>query len=431
MSQVPEGSFYCVDCDAYGTTTQLQQYFESAAQERADFDTSRAHVEFLLEKQHQHVNGNNNDAATAETKRRRRRVPMSELWRISQSHGDAMSEPSTAQTVEPKKLSPPLGPDFLVGKPLRLYCPVGNNYHNGRILDWRKATHLAPVSDDEPRNAFHGKSDIASSEFLVRFPAGMNHRKQSLHCWIILEEHALAVGTSLVWGKFDIKDGPNGWHPAQTWLRTSLELVPFCHLLEENKNQISYETEYHPGGETWALTEVLGTDTHVLLSLQSEAVDFFSPTVPNHGALLKGQKHGKSPHPVSPTKGRDLKNDRQLEISTALALAESQEQKRIREWSAMPLNNAAHKQALSIVDESALPPLLVSPQDGNHGDDDRIPRLCPQIEQGLDRLWIMELLRERGAERSLDSAASLSCELVGSSPLVVAKFREAASRTTC
>jgi hypothetical protein len=27
--------------------------------------------------------------------------------------------------------------EFLIGKPVRLYCNLDNEYHSGRILDWR------------------------------------------------------------------------------------------------------------------------------------------------------------------------------------------------------------------------------------------------------------------------------------------------------
>jgi hypothetical protein len=48
-------------------------------------------------------------------------------------------------------------------------------------------------------------SEVAQCEFLVVFPAGLNYRKRTVHEWLILEEHSLAVGTSLVWGQDSIR----------------------------------------------------------------------------------------------------------------------------------------------------------------------------------------------------------------------------------
>ena len=52
---------------------------------------------------------------------------------------------------------------------------------------------------------YYGIGSLSTTEFLVRFPAGLQGRKKELLRWIMLEEHSLAVGVSLIEGKTSLK----------------------------------------------------------------------------------------------------------------------------------------------------------------------------------------------------------------------------------
>ena len=84
-------------------------------------------------------------------------------------------------------------PKSLIGKPVRLYCPVGNSYHNGRIVDIR------PHQSD--------------TECRIRFNAGSDYRKVSLTSWIRLEEHCVAVAVTMLHAKLADKK----WAPVRVW----------------------------------------------------------------------------------------------------------------------------------------------------------------------------------------------------------------------
>ena len=137
----------------------------------------------------------------------------------------------------------PLDPSFFVGQPIRLYNPIEDAYHVGRIVDWKtvpattKSSGEMPESsagrkttgteeDESPRKKkSKGKSKggkrantaassatsieaqpvdtidkaVARTQYLVRFRAGIDGRKVPVHQWIFLEEHAVSVGVGLVW----------------------------------------------------------------------------------------------------------------------------------------------------------------------------------------------------------------------------------------
>ena len=141
-------------------------------------------------------------------------------------------------------------PEFLVGKPTRLYNNLDNEYHHGRIVDWRKCT-IYPrltsssyeyieehnVSDDgltsQQNNIstnntsaavksisinqldYYGFGPLSTCEFLVRFPSGLQGRKKELLKWIMLEEHSLAVGVSLILGKKSKLSRSVDWKPEE------------------------------------------------------------------------------------------------------------------------------------------------------------------------------------------------------------------------
>lgn len=465
LTEIPEGEFYCFDCDPDGATRHLRSYFEDLEEERADYGSSREFVEHLLQVQIAESDSDagvkkktqqqkdeacgvdslvEGDGIAAEAGRKRKRsfsvdcdesmgervdrnerigisVPPSELSKISQLHYAALKEVIPLDEENFEAVMPmDIGPDVLVGKLIRLYCPADNNYHTGRIVDWRSASNMHFKSNSHRNRThvinnadqYHGKGMIASSEFLVRFAPGTEGRKTLLLQWLILEEHSLAVSSTIIWGQLRKGRGLSGWRPAQTLIRTSLELVPVRHLLETEVTS-----------EHFSLALFFGEEAHVYLRLRDEAVDFFSPTFAARlqGSVLNvsssGSKIISSSHAFC--------NSNQSDVSVSLALLEVEEQKRACAWQKLPLQNAAHRKALRLKDEFAIPPLVFcakkdymkqTQECGNkvcvylksecEADNNARPKLCPLIQHGLDKLWLAHLLGGNKTEKSVDTLES-------------------------
>jgi len=381
-----------LDCSEKGTTGCLEKYFEDHHEKRAEYASSLEFVTALLGK----MISEENDHVC--------RVPQSELARLSKLHFDALTLSARYLTsskllcqgttlrsqsmTASRKLCEKLGPDFLLGKCLRLYCPIGNQYHSGRIIGWRLVSHCDKF----------WSSDVADAEFLVRFPSGKDFRKTAYRQWLILEEHALAIGATLIWGMNFPRKGILGWNPAQTWLRTSLELLPVQRELAHDQNQIYYITDtVSPDHNSWALATFWGEDLHVLMELGDEAVDYFSVSF----ADARYQRHLTMAN-----------TDAQLDVYMGLAQVEWEEQQHVRSWQRLPLNDPVHCSALRLQDESSLEPCLQQERD---------PRLCHSIQIDYDRL---HLLRKISPLPTLDMGSSIICELVAPSPLLVKQSEE-------
>lgn len=273
-------------------------------------------------------------------------------------------------------------PFHLIGKPVRLYCPKGNQYHNGRILNVKiHYKHL---------------------KCLIRFPAGQDHRKTPLMAWIYLEEHCAAVATDILWGHFgeskrELLDkkrrsqSTGCWAPAILWRRTSRELVSVAALLSPVRGQIRFRGPLldsdsivrKPGA--WGLVEAIGTDKYEFLNLRSET----------RRAPPTQQKH----------------SERKAQLLMSMARAELVAEKRVIKWNQIPLLDPMHKAVLQCQDEYALgvleyrsrPKQFVNPS--------------PLVAQGLDRSYVMEgLCNQKGVAPSKDFASSLICEIVESVP---------------
>jgi hypothetical protein len=110
-----------------------------------------------------------------------------------------------------------LSASYLVGMPIRLYNPIDNTYHTGRIIDYQLNAPYAV--DDEPlttsttnttTNVTSSNSppnnigslvdkEICTTLYLIRFRHGVDNRKISVHKWIYIEEHAVTVGGEICW----------------------------------------------------------------------------------------------------------------------------------------------------------------------------------------------------------------------------------------
>jgi hypothetical protein len=304
---VPPGDIYCKECVSEGSTTVLQQYFTRCEEIRKHYASSRDYVLSLLER-HMMDNpaGNIVDGQGGPVSPEEEVVeevhlkppPRSELWYVEEMNemarvnpfekdgGASSNVPDETKDEEKDFWS---AAEFLIGKPVRLYCNLDNEYHNGRIVDWRTCSvypntkteklHRSQKSVHVSKLDFYGAGPLSCCEFLVHFPAGDGKRKKEVSQWMILEEHSLAVGITLVRGQYDIKShSPEKWRPAMVLARSALELVPVREFLQEGaggelfgqKKLEEAESGISATDDLLALTSFFGSKDHEVLNLRSE-----------------------------------------------------------------------------------------------------------------------------------------------------------------
>lgn len=210
LNSVPEGDFFCVDCDPEGTSSRLRKYFDSSEDARCEFVSSREYVEeqikiqlkeLEMEEDESSKNASSSSSSSPDGFYGYNGQPIfSELDKLEELHAAAMDDSiwreESDRNGKARKVTR-FGPELFIGKICKIYCPNDNSYHSGRIIDWRSA--ITPGTDPKQLpKLFCGKGRIASSEFLVRFPAGCNGRKKTVLQWIILEEHSCAVSIDLI-----------------------------------------------------------------------------------------------------------------------------------------------------------------------------------------------------------------------------------------
>jgi len=339
------------------------------------------------------------------------------------------------QKRQQQQLLTKYGPELLVGKIIRLYCPIDNQYHIGRIIDWRRCS--TPYKTLRPQSLSSSSSlrsidTIINNEFLLRFSKGLNGRKQTITKWISLEEHSCAVSVSMIMAHHDRGRGINGWKPAQSVLRTSIELVPVKHLIYKPPKSITKK-------QAWALVIFFGDEKTEYTHLDIETVDLFSPhfdqmRMTKQQLLLSEQEKTTEQHHQS-TKSQIAFSSyihnlaEVMDLTMNLVKIELEEQKRIFDWHKLNCHNMAHEKCLSMRDEISLPPLEIQHRTvpDMNVDDESMPNLCPLIQKGIDRQWLMNQIIssspmkvEKDKERnevqvSLDIMASLSFSI--SSPI--------------
>jgi len=368
LSEIPLGSWYCWNCSPHGSSTTLEEALEDSDEQRCDYKSPQEYIVALLQKDMQRHHCT--------------RRPLSELPRALelQKHGLALRSRTRNLGLREAQSVPY---SFFIGKPVRLL--IQETYYTGRIVDWRY---------------YH--NDKSTVEYLVRFTAGYEDRKSPYQHWIVLEEHALLVGTTLLWAKADHTDT---WRPAQLQVRTSREVVLVHKALRESEGQIIFEDSEESSEDdapptkspskrkkrtAWGLCKFFGTNNYRLLDLKDEAVDFFNPEAT--------QKYGN-----------------ECQYLATLAQVEWKEEQAVCAWQKLKQTNPVGPKALSSRDEYTLEPLVPT----NKVQPRCIPELCPLVPQGLDRLYLTQLLEQRGISVSKDMAASLSCAMV---PVNAAKF---------
>jgi len=280
----------------------------------------------------------------------------------------------------------PLDPTFLVGQPIKLYSPIEDAYHVGRIVDWKTVPSgkSSKCEEDEPpkkKQRSKGNSNkekqtlpatatfsaassgidkldyaIGRTQYLVRFRAGIDGRKISVHQWMFLEEHSVAVGVGLVWANPSGRNGDkvaasteashNGekasslkfkakprlhYRPAQVIVRSALEMLP-----------VKKSNSFKGGGDVFALVHYFHRNFHcgVLKFGGSE-----TSVSKKNGGSVDSQE---SPKMVAADFARppcDLQkairearidDDASLVLSVSMATMEREEERRVREFHKLP-----------------------------------------------------------------------------------------------
>jgi hypothetical protein len=409
LLRIPKGLFFCFDCSTKGTTKELEEYFSHHETQKDKHEWLQQHKKSKSKSNKKQPTINTRTFADAllhqdvldELKQRElateaepKKNPRGTTSRPTEEVGDTAFKLPFSELMS-------IPSDSLVGKPVRLYCPFGNAYHNGRIVDTRQG---------EPGRV------IA----LIRFPSGKDHRKQSFTTWIDLEEHCLAVATDILWGLFGTADSNNSakkqrsaksanptWVRAKLWRRSARELVPIMHLLDEELHQIRYRDQSTQSGSknetphdemaeddqdqaigAWGLVETFGTGAYELLNLNLET---------RHENPLISSK---------PTENTTI---------NGLVKIEMEEQKRIKKWKALPLHNSTHVDALKSQDELALGPLgFATPMHK------QFVRPSSLVQQGVDRSMILDLVSHHlNCHSSRDISLDMSCGVVDSLPSAI------------
>lgn len=406
-------SFICPKCDVEGTSQYLLEYFERFATMKKTY-----YGEYL--KNDKQCNNNHSvtkcrldrvdesvDARTGETflwhlmKDNRKNIQVSsnmlspesktELettnnnnnWNPSEIQLSNMAKILTTlsdqqlhshhekqQNKRQKSAAFQLDPSYLVGMAIRLYNPIDNSYHTGRIIDCQLN---APYAVDEPPTStttnvtfFNDSSDLSPTNigslvdreicntlFLIRFRHGVDNRKISVHKWIYLEEHAIIVGGEICWanvghladGAYKCSSNNNDgiskpsdeqqymspYRPVQIVLRSLLEMIPCQNLspLNDALNVLAMGF-----GQTFS---------HVRLSLmggdkQCDDKTTTSMSLQPNGDLEYMSMMHTELFPFTPNNPRWLDqflhcaelSDEELAVGIGMACMEKEEERRIR-----------------------------------------------------------------------------------------------------
>jgi len=143
--QVPSGDIYCTSCYTDGSTSVLTKYFDKTDNDRSNYTCNRAYVMALLEK-HMRLNptgnmGNGWDNSTG--LQHLKAPPRSELWYAHEVNVQALGienndneEGSKGKKKNAEDINDEFvgekGAEMLVGKSVRLYNNLDNEYHVGR-----------------------------------------------------------------------------------------------------------------------------------------------------------------------------------------------------------------------------------------------------------------------------------------------------------
>ena len=200
-------------------------------------------------------------------------------------------------------------------------------------------------------------------------------------------------------------------------VRTKLELLPVRKL-------ISY-------GGHYALVTFFGSETHIYLNVENEACSFTSNAYKQQQDLKFRTSSCATFH----------LNKEMLKFGETLAMIELDEQRRTRAWSMTHYVNCPfHYFALTMIDEYSQElhitssstdtyPLEIPVKKVKTNKDENpsmneeegetteeqmetpFPRLCPQIQRGLDRQWIASRIPYMSYDKSFDAIETMTASV--------------------
>lgn len=240
-------SYMCPSCDVEGTSRYLFDYFERFHAMKKSFYTEylgggNTHTGNRLDRADESVEARTGEAflwhlmksnrADYLNKMQAEGRPMDRVieWNPSEIQLKSMARVLTSLSKElqqqqherrhkRQKNKFSLDPSYLIGTSIRLFNPVDNSYHSGRILDYKQNAPYQvdqPLSNSKPsassKTAAAPDIDqltdekICNTLYLIRFRDGVDGRKIAVHQWIYLEEHAVTVGGEVCWAKVGNSD---------------------------------------------------------------------------------------------------------------------------------------------------------------------------------------------------------------------------------
>lgn len=351
----PDSEPYCEDCSPKGFTCALMKYLIQSDKDKQKFmkeaqgSSYQDYIQHLFEIE-----------ALEDYSKGCIGFPISELY-FANHDTQNINQDSYGRSYSPLM-------DTFLGKPVRLFVPSIDAYHTGRIIDYRRLLMKEPFCTDLA-------AELNTTEFLIQFSAGKEGRKVSYHHWIMIEEHALAIGMKLVWEL----SADEAQVPAMIWLPSTRELV--------TTQMKFYKTEESCGG-TDDLIAMFRDDKFVseyaIVRRFGVSEQFRLTNVKNKCIPFR---YGSN----DDTK-MDHVNSPMIALQVLMAMTEIEEQKRVREWRRWVQNgsqmNGIESYVPSILhpihqddQDRAFPPFHVSP--------------FPNVVRGLDRLKIVTELEQR------------------------------------
>ena len=381
--------WYCYDCCPDGTTAILRQYLDKNDKDMIDYYESNIqglndieYVDYCIQQEL---------IAKTNTHTKRKVVyksPESELSIGAMIHSLALCDSTKlARTRGGHERRESLTPEEYIGKPVRLHDRSRDMYHTGRIVAYRNTVsgvswgNYQPSSSKEKVTPNEAVSKCSNREYLIRFPAGKDHRKSTYHHWIRLEEHSLLVGTTIVWARAT----SGQWKPSILWLRSSLALIPSINAVERSKMEspIDISKTKH---KVCALVRSFGDTINSVINVRDQCVDL-SDTDATELHLYS--------HP-----------DNLLLFS--IARTELAEQSRVQDWFQLQQIDPIGPAVLSSRDYWTLPALDPSRDVCTALDTTQLLQL-PNIRRSVDRCQLVQMLYRKGYHVSKDVAASISC----------------------
>ena len=350
-------SFICPSCDVEGTSRYLLEYFEKFHAMKKNF-----YAEYLGG-----CKRNSEERLARADESVDSRTGQSFLWHLLKdncgdreisgwnkseiqlgvmSHALAyLSKEVQQQRIEDhhmrrekrQKSTFKLDPSYLVGMPIRLFNPIENSYHSGRIIDYkldapyeidRNLSETKPSPSDasfpEPDMNKLVDEKIVSTMFLLRFRHGCEGRKTSVHQWIYLEEHAVTVGGEICWANIG-----NGCDDATN-----------DHSEDKTEADKRFMSPYRPVQFSFrSLLEMISME-----ELDSAVLGMGFGTQINHIRLTldrsKNEMGQSTLYPFTSSNPSWLDqilnqarlSDEDLAVGVAMACVEKEEERRVRSW---------------------------------------------------------------------------------------------------